>query len=230
VNHARYRDQVEQVVLQSLAPTLLLPHAAGRSLIGENVMIAWDGSHGAARAVVGALPLLQRAGRVHLVRCETDAEVDRGVDKSGFDLPREWLGRHSTACPRRNGTTPTAPPHRRCRRRRPSDAGNVDRVRAPSSPCIAVGPSTRHWPCTGRGWGNSSCGCRDVRSAHGRLERAGRRVASPADLAKSDHGLSMELSRNKSEPSVGTAATSTLDLSQGLLDVPFLDLAQGAPP
>jgi nucleotide-binding universal stress UspA family protein len=94
VNHARYRDQIEQVVLQSVAPTLLLPHAASRSLIGDNVMIAWDGSHEAARAVVGALPLLRRAGRVHLVRCETDAEVDRGIDKSGFDLPREWLGRH----------------------------------------------------------------------------------------------------------------------------------------
>lgn len=93
-NHARCRDQVEQVVLQSVAPTLLLPHAGGHSLAGDNVMIAWDGSHEAARAVVGALPLLQRARRVQLIRCETPAEADRGVDRSGFDLPREWLGRH----------------------------------------------------------------------------------------------------------------------------------------
>jgi nucleotide-binding universal stress UspA family protein len=93
-HHARCRDQVEQVVLQSVAPTLLLPHAGSRLTIGDDVMIAWDGSHGAARAVVGALPLLQRARRVHLVRCETEVDGDRGVERSGFDLPREWLGRH----------------------------------------------------------------------------------------------------------------------------------------
>jgi nucleotide-binding universal stress UspA family protein len=57
-------------------------------------MIAWDGSHGAARAVACALPMLQRASRVHLVRCETGTEIERDVDSFGFDLPREWLGRH----------------------------------------------------------------------------------------------------------------------------------------
>ena len=93
-SHARCRDQVEQVVLQSVAPTLLLPHARRQLTIGDNVMIAWDGSHGAGRAVVGALPLLQRARRVHLVRCETAVDMDRGVESSGFDLPRDWLGRH----------------------------------------------------------------------------------------------------------------------------------------
>lgn len=93
-NHARWRDQVEQVVLQSVAPTLLLPHAGGHSLDADNVMIAWDGSHEAARAVVGSLPLLRHARRVHLVRCETGVDADRGVEGSGFDLPREWLGRH----------------------------------------------------------------------------------------------------------------------------------------
>ena len=91
---ARCRDQVEQVVLQSVAPTVLLPFAARQSLAADHVMIAWDGSHEAARAVVGALPLLQRARRVHLVRCDTAVEADRGVEASGFDLPREWLGRH----------------------------------------------------------------------------------------------------------------------------------------
>jgi len=93
-SHARCRDQVEQVVLQSVAPTLLVPHAGRRSLAADNVMIAWDGSHGAARAVVGAMPLLRQARRVHLVRCATGAEIDRGIEASAFDLPREWLGRH----------------------------------------------------------------------------------------------------------------------------------------
>jgi nucleotide-binding universal stress UspA family protein len=91
---ARSRDQLERIVLQSVAPTLVLPCAGRRPLATDNVMIAWDGSHGAARAVVGALPLLRQARRVHLVRCETGVEIDRGVEASSFDLPREWLGRH----------------------------------------------------------------------------------------------------------------------------------------
>jgi len=92
--YARCRDQLERVVLQSMAPTLVVPCKGPHSLAGDNVLIAWDGSHGAARAVVGAMPLLRQARRVHLVRCETGAESDRGVAASAFDLPREWLGRH----------------------------------------------------------------------------------------------------------------------------------------
>ncbi len=92
--HERSLGQLEQVVLQSAAPTLVLPFAGRHSLSADRVMIGWDGSHEAARAVAGALPLLQRASWVHLVRCETGVDVDRGVEGSGFDLPREWLGRH----------------------------------------------------------------------------------------------------------------------------------------
>lgn len=93
-DYERCRDQVEQVALQSVVPTLVLPYAGRQSLSVDKIMIAWDGSQEVARAVTGAMPLLQRASRVYLVRCETSVEVDRGVDASGFDLPREWLGRH----------------------------------------------------------------------------------------------------------------------------------------
>ncbi len=93
-DHARCRDELEQVVLQSAAPTLVLPFAGKHALSADKVMIAWDGSHEAARAVTGALPLLQRATWVHVVRCETAVDIDRGAESSGFDLPREWLGRH----------------------------------------------------------------------------------------------------------------------------------------
>ena len=92
--YPRCREQVEEVVLRSAAPTLVLPFAGSHPPAADKVMIAWDGSHGAARAVLGALPLLQRARRVHLVRCETSVELDRDVEACSFDLPREWLGRH----------------------------------------------------------------------------------------------------------------------------------------
>lgn len=92
--HERARDLLEQLVLQSAAPTLVLPFSRRPALSADKVMVAWDGSHEAARAVAGALPLLQRARWVHLVRCETGADVDRGVESSGFELARDWLGRH----------------------------------------------------------------------------------------------------------------------------------------
>ena len=90
----RARSQFEQVVLHGVAPTLVLPHAGDFSAAGDRVMIAWDGSSGAAHAVVGALPLLQRARKVHLVRCDTAVDIDRGEEPSELDSPREWLGRH----------------------------------------------------------------------------------------------------------------------------------------
>jgi nucleotide-binding universal stress UspA family protein len=93
--HARSREQLEQVVLQSAAPTLVLPYAGRHDQSADKVVVAWDGSHGAARAVAGALPLLQRARSVHLVRCETGADAERGVAGADFDLAREWLGRHA---------------------------------------------------------------------------------------------------------------------------------------
>jgi nucleotide-binding universal stress UspA family protein len=91
---ARCRDRLEHVLLQSVAPTLLLPFSGRHGSVGDNVMIAWDGSQGAARAVAGALPMLKRAKYVHLARCDTVVEADTAVETPGFDLPREWLGRH----------------------------------------------------------------------------------------------------------------------------------------
>jgi hypothetical protein len=96
---ARCRDQLERIVLQSVAPTLVLPCRGQHSLAADNMMIAWDGSHGAARAVVGALPLLRRARRVHLVRCETGVEIEHGVrleamlERSGGDVVTSLLTR-----------------------------------------------------------------------------------------------------------------------------------------
>lgn len=80
--HARYADLVvlgqvdpeeppyvgsdlpEQVVLASGRPVLVVPHDWAPRWLGERVLIAWDASREAARAVSDALPLLQRAEAV----------------------------------------------------------------------------------------------------------------------------------------------------------------------
>jgi nucleotide-binding universal stress UspA family protein len=84
VGHARLRDltivpvpegdqlqhwYAESVIFGSGRPVLVLPHSAKRSAGFElgRVVVAWDFSQPASRAVADALPLLKRAKRVELV-------------------------------------------------------------------------------------------------------------------------------------------------------------------
>jgi nucleotide-binding universal stress UspA family protein len=58
---------VESAILASGRPTLILPRGMGKEGVGRCVLVAWDGSVPAARAVTGALPFLERAQEVHVV-------------------------------------------------------------------------------------------------------------------------------------------------------------------
>ncbi len=51
----------EDVVLSSGRPALVVPYIGAAKTIGERVMVAWDASREAARAVHDALPVLERA-------------------------------------------------------------------------------------------------------------------------------------------------------------------------
>ena len=57
---------VESVILDSGKPTLVVPHGVRSDSFGERVLVAWNGSAQAARAVAGALPLLRHAAQVHV--------------------------------------------------------------------------------------------------------------------------------------------------------------------
>jgi nucleotide-binding universal stress UspA family protein len=83
--HARYADLVilgqvnpdeppyagphlpEEVVLASGRPILVVPYIGAPALIGRRVVVAWDASREAARAVSDALPLLEHAESVLVV-------------------------------------------------------------------------------------------------------------------------------------------------------------------
>ena len=54
----------EYVMLASARPVLVLPHAGHFPVIGSEVLVAWDASTAATRALANALPLLKRARRV----------------------------------------------------------------------------------------------------------------------------------------------------------------------
>jgi nucleotide-binding universal stress UspA family protein len=81
---------VESVILQSGTPAIVVPHPHRQEAIGERVLIAWNGSPQAARALKAALPLLRRAAQVHVASW---ARQPPGAPFSGVDA-RWWLERH----------------------------------------------------------------------------------------------------------------------------------------
>jgi len=92
--YARRRALVDDVLQRNPRPTLVLPYANAARTLGQAVVIAWDGSHGAARAAADALPLLRTAQAVHLVRYTTpDPEAEASADAS-VARAAAWLARH----------------------------------------------------------------------------------------------------------------------------------------
>ena len=60
-------DFVEDVLLQSGKPGLVIPYAGDYPTVGDNVLVAWKPSRECARAVAAAVPLMQRARNVQVV-------------------------------------------------------------------------------------------------------------------------------------------------------------------
>ncbi len=60
-------DLPEQIILGSGRPVIVVPYAGAFKTLGERVMVAWNASREATRAVNDALPLLERASSVRVV-------------------------------------------------------------------------------------------------------------------------------------------------------------------
>jgi len=92
-------DFVASVLIGSGKPALVLPYVAAPEVIGSVALVAWKASRESARALAAALPLLQRAGQVHVAMWDDDSE---GAD-SGPGL-EAWLASHAVqATLHRNG-------------------------------------------------------------------------------------------------------------------------------
>jgi nucleotide-binding universal stress UspA family protein len=83
---SRAENLVETFLFQSGRPLLLCPeqHVAALRPEFENVMIAWDHSARAARAVGDALPILQAAAVVRVITIADDK--DEAIAQSGNSL------------------------------------------------------------------------------------------------------------------------------------------------
>jgi nucleotide-binding universal stress UspA family protein len=85
---------VENVVMSSGLPVLLIPYAGEFPSIGSRIMIAWDGSREAIRAVHDALPFLKRADEVMVVTVNEQSRRFLTSDTPGADVAA-MLARHA---------------------------------------------------------------------------------------------------------------------------------------
>lgn len=58
---------IEAALFDGSAPMILVPYIGASGFSANHVMVAWDGSKTAARAVHGALPILEMAGKIDVV-------------------------------------------------------------------------------------------------------------------------------------------------------------------
>lgn len=85
-----FAGMITASILQTGRPVLIVPYIQTQPANFETVLIAWDGSVPAARAVADALPLLKRARDVVIV--QVDAKTPKRCDGT---MLKQHLSRHA---------------------------------------------------------------------------------------------------------------------------------------
>ncbi|WP_342116400.1 universal stress protein [Pseudoduganella sp. OTU4001] len=86
----------EYVILNGCCPVLVVPFAGRFPSIGQSILVAWDGSLQAARAIKHALPLLVNAKRVVVTMVDPVIGDDEHGEEPGADIALH-LARHGVA-------------------------------------------------------------------------------------------------------------------------------------
>jgi nucleotide-binding universal stress UspA family protein len=98
VPEGKHFDQwyAESIIFGSGRPTLIIPHTRKRAgaFALDTVVVAWDFSRPAARAVADALPILEKAKHVSVVTVANEKVID--TKRSGAELAKH-LARHGVA-------------------------------------------------------------------------------------------------------------------------------------
>lgn len=84
-------DLPERLVLTAGRPVLILPNIDDFSSTGKHIVIAWNASQEATRAVSNAIPLLRSASRVFVVTVNSKAGKNDGLSTENFI---RYLERH----------------------------------------------------------------------------------------------------------------------------------------
>jgi nucleotide-binding universal stress UspA family protein len=90
---ALIRPRPERVTLASGRPILVVPYAGHFEVIGKCVLVAWDASREAARAVADAMPLLAAADAVTVLAVDPQPGPDGHGEIPGADIALH-LARH----------------------------------------------------------------------------------------------------------------------------------------
>jgi nucleotide-binding universal stress UspA family protein len=64
-------DFPQQLILSAGRPILIVPYIGSYSTVGKNIIVAWNASREATRAVKDAIPLLKLAENVHVVAVDS---------------------------------------------------------------------------------------------------------------------------------------------------------------
>ena len=83
---------IEGALFGSGRPVIVVPRTQTRAMALDKVMICWDGSRPAARAIGDAIPLLERAKAIEIV--VVTGERDKSGEITGANMKRH-LARHS---------------------------------------------------------------------------------------------------------------------------------------
>jgi nucleotide-binding universal stress UspA family protein len=107
--HGRAQRQLESLLLDGVAPTLVLPWGDATPGTGGHAVVGWNDTPEAARAVAAAMPLLQNARQVTLLQCHSPTHGERGRAQDDLGLPLEWLGRQGVRAEMWIESTPRDP-------------------------------------------------------------------------------------------------------------------------
>lgn len=83
----------EYALMNSARPVLVVPHVGSFPAPAKRVLVAWDGSVESARAVHGAIPLLQKAALVQIAVFDPKSGAAAHGDEPGADIAL-YLARH----------------------------------------------------------------------------------------------------------------------------------------
>lgn len=90
---ATVRGLPQYLALHGVRPVLVVPPSYGDQPIADGVVIGWDGSAPAIRAIAGAMPILARAREVRLALVNPDLESGLHGEEPGGDMAL-YLARH----------------------------------------------------------------------------------------------------------------------------------------
>lgn len=87
---ARGEDMPDRLILSVGRPVLVTPYSGEHTVIGKNILVAWDAGRLAGRAVGDAMPFIEAADTVCVLAVDPD-----GAEEDGHgDIPCADIGKH----------------------------------------------------------------------------------------------------------------------------------------